>query len=115
MLLVSGLAGLAGCGSSESAAERDARNRQEQCESLTGANLIVREFVKDRLTAPRTAKFASYSQSRVFQAGGQCEFAVASYVDAQNAFGAEVRNHYTAKVKYVPDADRWQLLELDMN
>ena len=34
-------------------------------------------------------------------------FRVFAYVDAQNAFGAEIRKRYTATVKYVGD-DKWR-------
>lgn len=107
------LALLAGC-SSETPAERDANNRRDQCESTVGANLMVREFVKDRLIAPTKAKFASHRNSSIAPTGGKCEFSVSSYVDAHNAFGATVRTKYSAVVKYNPDTDRWNLVKLDM-
>lgn len=113
-IIVAALVLLAGCGEPMTPAERDASNRREQCESLTGANLIVREFVKDRLVAPTKAKFAPYRESSVAPTGGECEFTVSSYVDGQNAFGATVRTRYFAVVKYNPDADRWFLVQLDM-
>lgn len=120
-MLIAGLIGLVaaiGWGlahdPSERAAESAERNAREQCESLTGANLMAREFVRDRLTAPSKAKFAHYRDSSVVTTMGRCEFRVRSYVDAQNAFGATVRTEYTAVIKYVPAADRWQIVSLDM-
>lgn len=92
--------------------ERVERNAKEQCESRTGANYMAREFVKDRIKTPSTAKFASYSESRV-EPAGKCKFVVQSYVDSQNSFGANVRTHYSAIMEYVPDIDRWKLITID--
>lgn len=56
------------------------------------AFVMSQEIVKQYLKAPSTAKFASYAGSIVTQEGNL--FYVTSYVDAQNSFGAMLRNRY---------------------
>jgi len=73
-----------GIGSSSSRAEPH---------SSDAAWSICKQFVTDRLRAPKTAEFASMSDSRVLGGGGG-EYEVHSYVDAQNGFGALIRNNY---------------------
>jgi hypothetical protein len=72
------------------------------------AEVFAEVYVKTKLKAPSTAKFAgpeAYSTWWV----GECKFAVSSYVDAENSFGAQVRNKFTAKVHYDPREDRWYM------
>lgn len=58
--------------------------------------------VADHLKAPATAKFAPFYDARGsvvdFRSLGNKRYSVSSYVDSQNAFGANVRTRWTAIV-----------------
>lgn len=75
-----------------------------------GASIICKEFLKDRLKAPSTAKFAPTSD-QIISSQGNDEYKVISYVDAENSFGAMIRTDYTCIVKYTGN-DNWSLLDL---
>ena len=73
-------------------------------------------YVKDRLRSPSTADFPWLDHS-VTPAGSEA-YVVRSYVDAQNGFGATVRNNYECKIQYAggEEADQrtWVLLDLSL-
>ena len=72
-----------------------------------GAWSICQKFVEDKLLAPKTAEFADFDQSKVHDLGSG-DFEVISYVDAQNKFGAQIRQRYLCKVHYAGDRN-WNL------
>lgn len=86
---------------------------------------IVREFVIDRLKAPAGAEFQPcwgglFGQNGKDHAivypsrgGAGTVFSVVAYVDAQNGFGAKLRNYYQAKVLYTGSNWRLQSLTFD--
>lgn len=75
------------------------------------AKIIARDFVKQRLKAPSTAKFQStYNFAVQEQKDGSWK--VQGYVDAQNSFSAMIRNNFQVVVKKGPD--HWQLVKFDM-
>jgi len=80
----------------------------DKIEALT----MCQQFVKDRLRSPKSADFPWASDGRV-TALGSGQYRIRSYVDAQNAFGAEVRTNFTCTVQ-VSGGDRWRLVNLDM-
>jgi hypothetical protein len=69
-----------------------AHSRQPEDRSTPAVN-ACEGFVKDQLKAPSTARF---SNERYGQDG--LVFTVTGDVDAQNSFGATIRNHYTCVV-----------------
>jgi hypothetical protein len=79
------------------------------------AFIQCQNFVKSRLRAPSTADFPflDFTATSV----GADTYSVRSYVDSQNAFGAELRYNWTCRIKYNggQDADlrSWQLLDLE--
>lgn len=77
-----------------------------------GAHVWTKEFVRQRLLAPSTAKFQSL-WGVVFIEMGHDTWKVISYVDSQNAFGVMVRTHFTSVVRYKGDGI-WELVSLDM-
>jgi hypothetical protein len=77
------------------------------------ASVWSEQFVRDRLKAPTTADFPRGVYG-VTWAGG-CTFKVASYVDAQNGFGAKLRTKYFAELEYLPAEDKWRLKTLHMD
>lgn len=95
--------------------EEARRKRLQEWESSGGkisALVMSQKFVARRLKAPATADFASITESKVTHLG-EGEFLVVSYVDAQNSFGAKLRNHYACRLKDAGN-DNWQLIDLRM-
>jgi hypothetical protein len=78
-----------------------------------GAYTICQQFITDRLKAPSTADFPwSASEHTVHLGGGK--YTVRAYVDAENSFGAKLRNHFVCTVQHA-GGDRWQLIDLAMD
>lgn len=71
------------------------------------------EFIKGALKAPATAQFAPYSESQVIKVKENL-FTVRSYVDAENSFGAKIRNHYTCTIEYEGNKN-WRLITHTIN
>ena len=77
------------------------------------AYIMMRDFVKDKLKSPATAKFPSLAwdnQVRAIRVSGQ-KYMIYGYVDAQNSFGALIRTKYTGVVEQTAK-DKWVLQEL---
>lgn len=73
-------------------------------------------FVKAGLRAPASAQFPSKPLAALDTGGGV--YLVTAHVDAQNSFGAMLRNDWACKVQYAgghPGASSsWRLLDLTM-
>lgn len=73
-------------------------------------------FVKDRLKSPATADFPTLN----FQAfpRGENIYAIRSYVDSQNTFGATIRTNFFCEVEWNGKDDaaqgNWNLLQLEL-
>lgn len=78
------------------------------------AYAMAQRQVESRLKAPSSARFASYGSEAHAIPDGNCGFVVSGFVDSQNSFGAMLRNHFVAKLKYNIDTDRWHLVDLSM-
>jgi hypothetical protein len=76
------------------------------------AYYMCKGFVTDRLRAPSTAEFGSFNDSRVSLVG-DAKYAVSGHLDAQNGFGAMIRNRYDCTVQY-EGSSRWTLDDLEM-
>lgn len=63
-------------------------------------------FVERKLRAPGTARFPWISEAEVIKLGA-CRYEVQSYVDAENAFGGEVRTPYIAVVSSDDNGQTW--------
>lgn len=95
--------------------EKEKRDAEKQFErDKYDAIAMAKEFVKRRLKAPATADFASSREHTVLPSQTPNEFIVTGYVDAQNAFGAKLRQRYICKLRKVDDKGNWQLVELLM-
>lgn len=97
----------------ENVARRAAEGLDRRCSDASMAYVMSQNFVKRHLKAPSTAAFPS-GVARYSQAIGNCQFAVNSYVDSQNSFGAMVRSSYTATMEYIPKDDTWRTVALDI-
>lgn len=83
----------------------------------TAAAIVhCQNFVRDRLRAPATADFP-FLDRQVTPAGNDT-YVVASYVDAQNAFGAMIRNDFRCTVRYrggdEAASSSWELVNLEL-
>lgn len=87
------------------------REPKEKVANKYQAHLICSKFIEKLLKAPSTAKFESISDSDYNQLSDN-QFEVWLYVDAENSFGAMLRNDYYCKVTYLPDQDKWYLDDL---
>ena len=67
-------------------------------------------YVEQSLKAPRTAKFPRYNEEYVTYAGNDI-FIISAYVDAQNSFGAMIRNNFRCEVERV-NSTNWKLISL---
>lgn len=73
--------------------------------SRSEARIICERYVSDRLRSPSTADFQQRSEQQVNESGGA--YTISAHVDAQNRFGATVRQEYECQVR--PTADGWSL------
>jgi hypothetical protein len=80
--------------------------------SASAAWSVCQQFVSEWHRAPKTAEFADFSDSQ--SRGGQDgEYEIHSYVDAQNGFGALIRNSYLCTVRH-QSGTSYQLVDLQM-
>lgn len=71
------------------------------------ALIMMEGFVKEQLKAPATADFQPGYQATIHRVRGQ-KYQIKSWVDAQNGFGAKIRNHFIGEVEQT-SKDFWQL------
>ena len=71
------------------------------------AFVASQRFVEQRLKAPSSADFCSYTDANVEYLGNG-RYRVIAYVDSQNSFGAELRTRYKCILKHEGGYD-WYL------
>lgn len=76
------------------------------------AYTMCQQFVEDRLRAPSTADWPWVSTSDVTEHLGGGKYRVRTYVDSENAFGANVRTTIDCTVQH-EEGDRWTLERLE--
>lgn len=81
-----------------------------RCGTESAAFVYSKDFVKERLRSPSTAEFPPYSGAEGVEIEKmECgRYEVHAYVDASNAFGAPIRNRYSALMMYDPDEEVWR-------
>ena len=74
---------------------------------------ITEDWVKQRLKAPSTAEFPGIFDGKAdhIQRLDDNKYRIHSWVDAQNAFGAQIRTHWEAVVQQTGEYD-WKLFSL---
>ena len=79
---------------------KESTNKDEDSYGHTkyDAITIAEKEVKAKLKSPSTAKFSSSSETSVTRSGNT--WRVTGWVDAQNGFGATLRNSYTVKIEF---------------
>lgn len=83
------------------------KEKSEYIEAITMSQL----YVKDHIKAPSTAEFPHECWNAHLQS--DTIWFVKACVDAQNSYGAMLRNQYKCQLKKV-DEDSWQLIYLDI-
>jgi hypothetical protein len=87
-------------------------DRRPRTQDETGAVVVCRDFVRERLKAPSTAVFPRQAtDSAVRLADGSVS--VRAAVDSQNGFGAQIRTRYACTVR-PSGGNRWTLAALDL-
>lgn len=88
--------------------------RKKHCQgdgsAIWDAEYMAKQFVTDGLKSPSTAK---YPEIKATYTGG-CSFFVTGKVDAQNVFGAMLRNNFTIKLTYRPEDNKWWRDSMDI-
>jgi len=79
----------------------------------TDAFLVAKEFVSQKLKAPSTAKFPNSNHAEIINTGYN-RWRVTSYVDAQNTFGAMIRNNFTVLLSYNDSTNEWLLENISL-
>jgi len=77
-----------------------------------GARDVCHQFVEERLRAPGTAAFESVDEAEIFDSAPT--YRVLGHVDAENAFGGEVRTDYECTVTHT-DGPNFVLVNLQMD
>lgn len=79
---------------------------------------VSKDAIKPYLKAPSTAKFPSIVWNRsdisIRNLGDQ-KYRVRAYVDAQNAFGAMIRNNYSVTVQFFDDGNRYRTSDVSID
>ena len=90
-----------------------ARLQAPKAPDKVDAWINARNFVERNLKEAKTAEFPYIDEARIVSRGGNV-WEVWSYVDAQNSFGARIRTTFYVEIEYVPSADQWKLLTIEM-
>lgn len=112
LLIMALYAGVYSLGSLAVSSEPPEVSWREMDASLEAA-VMMGTFVKERLKAPSTADFKPGYSDSVTRLEGQ-RYRVISWVDAQNSFGAKLRNHFIGEVEQV-ERGRWELITLEFS
>ena len=74
----------------------------------------AKEMFKKQLLTPATAKFPPNNEIQLIRDKGDSTFYVSSYIDAQNGFGALIRQDWKIHIWYLggeySDPESWKLL-----
>jgi len=86
--------------------------------TTSNAFIIAKDFVKNRLKSPSSADFP-FDDYRANVDTSTNTYVVQSYVDAQNAFGANLRSNWVIKMRYKggswADYKNWEVVNLEMD
>lgn len=97
----------------EAAAKTATRAHQCGASYESQAYIYSQFFVEQELRSPTTARFPHIKRDGVTSTAiGECRFRIRSYVDAQNAFGAEIRTHFAITIERLPEQDSWRLISI---
>lgn len=85
--------------------KKDKASTQDKTPEITDTAvwIEVKDIVSDRLKSPSSAKFCTKSQATIKRSGDT--WTVSGYVDADNSFGASIRNNFTVEITFTSDTD----------
>jgi hypothetical protein len=93
----------------EDLAERASRT----CEDALLSYSYAKDFVQRNLKAPTTAKFPPFREiSHTYK--GNCTHRITGTVDAQNSFGAVIRNSFDVTVRYDRSQETYYLEDISV-
>lgn len=73
------------------------------------------DFVKKKLKAPSTAVFPNEYNIEADSTLGDYRFTVSSYVDAENSYGAHIRNKWKVELQYDDIVSKdWELISCEI-
>lgn len=82
-------------------------------DTISALITISQEAVESKLKAPKTAEFPlGYDEYEIQQNGNT--YTVSSYVDAENSFGAKIRNTFTVQFEYYSDSKRYKINDISI-
>lgn len=84
-------------------------NSEQDSPTWAGACVAAEQFVKQNLKSPATTQFGPCRSENV-STGNNNIYQVSGYVDAQNAYGATLRNSYSAQMQY--QGGQWHLINV---
>ncbi|MDO5704077.1 MAG: hypothetical protein Q4G49_03270 [Paracoccus sp. (in: a-proteobacteria)] len=99
------------CAFSGGSGEKSAKRACSQGDTMS--SIMAANFVKRELRSPSTAKFGSHNNATIIDVE-ECHYIVRNHVDAQNAFGATVRQYFTVEIKKDPNSNNWRAIEVIM-
>jgi hypothetical protein len=73
----------------------------------------AQRFVRGTLNASEAAIFQPCSEAEIMRISQHGHYQVEGYFDVQDSYGAMLREHYTAFVKYI--AGRWEMVAIDLD
>lgn len=84
-------------------------------DNSTMAYIMMEDFVEDRLKSPKSAEFPGIFDGRQSHTKkiGPHTYRINSYVDAQNSFGATIRNRFVGEIEQTGE-NSWRLKSLDI-
>lgn len=95
-------------------AEEAAQPQQDPCKANdTMPSIMAANFVKRELRAPSTAQFGAHHRATITYLG-DCSWTVSNHVDAQNGFGAMIRQNFSATMTYNPNTKMWSANDLQI-
>ena len=92
----------------------DSNSGDEKASDEFAADVYAKEFVKDRLKSPSSAKFSSFSDNSIKEIKTNV-WEVSGWVDSDNSFGASIRSHFKVTLEYIPSRDTWTLLDINIH
>jgi hypothetical protein len=95
----------------ESSSTSSSSNNNYSDTDKIAAFQMSRDFVNSHLKAPSTSDFPWYDKSFVTSLG-EGRYRVVAYVDAQNSFGAKIRNSYVCVLQN--KGDKWTLESINI-
>lgn len=92
--------------------DEPAARAYDMCTDDSYAWAMAQQVVKGQLRAPSTAKFPARPDNHAY--GGDCVHAIFGHVDAENAYGATVRQRFDLTMTYDKEANRWRATGLQL-